>query len=327
MRILYIHPIDSGNAGDKVILAGCRSLLDEAFGFHESIYCSIEKGEKDDSYLEEFEKEHFDLLVVSGTPWIWDMCEKSKKYGVLSRMVLMAEAKKAKMIALGIGSCFPLATNTLLNHFTGNHKEETRESLKALYSKFNLVITRDQIAQICMNTIETESFLAPCPACFMDYPESNKTGMPALVFYNPGKGLSADSFDDFFLRSFIECQVQFINRMHPFVLTMSVADHRWLIQNGFRTTLINGPIQLISALKSVPFVLSGRVHAAIPARMMGISTVILPVDTRYLTAAYVGAMPFFPYGTTDVMFTTETTRIDFSKQRQVIVSKLKEAIA
>ena len=298
MNALILHPINSTNLGDKIILEGTKSLLHEVFADLNETYIDLEVFEDWNSPIFQIA----DLCVISGTPWIWDKCHQSKKYQRLDHL-LRALPKKTKKVALGIGSCFPWATNVLdvyvyqkddngVYEITRLH---TREHLHKIFSSFDLVTTRDHLAFNILRKLDIHAFDCICPAAHIEIPQhfyKKESQEPLLVFLNPHDGVSHESCDKIFMDDFIQFEKWFKDKYSPDVITMDSLDRDWCLGQGWeKVEWVREIPRFLEIVSQSSFVISGRVHATIPARLLGKRAYILPWDTRYLTAVRLGAIP------------------------------------
>ena len=103
LNICLVIPEYSTNLGDTIIRFGIEVLLRDFFKRYNitiNPYHFVFKNPS--NYLE---NEKFELIVICGTPWIWDKCEVSEKYYHL--VCFLNKHPESIKIALGIGSCFP----------------------------------------------------------------------------------------------------------------------------------------------------------------------------------------------------------------------------
>ena len=137
LNVCLVIPEYSGNLGDTIIRFGIKVLLKDFFKKNNIItnfYHFVFENQPDCSDLK---NKDFGLIVICGTPWIWDKCEVSKKYYNLTWF--LNKHPKAVKVALGIGSCFPLECDYTL--VTQNNY--TMKFLENLYKNFSLIIVRD----------------------------------------------------------------------------------------------------------------------------------------------------------------------------------------
>ena len=359
MKIGIVCPANSTNSGDLVILEGCRKLLQEAFGNYEevlhdfdfgftgkifplsdsfeSIQATMDGAIEARKHIDKFIKSDIDLLVVAGTPWIWDMCQKSDKYKRLEYIV--DGMPNVKKIALGLGASFPLATNAFSMYF--DHPDKLRfatRSFKNIWGKFDFISCRDMLAYDCIKLTGIDCDLHYCPASFIDVPSDSLThDKPVLVFHNPRCGTSTEALDERFVEDYIGFQLKFIDKHNPKIIAMCKSDLDWLVDHE-RTDwkkveqqgmLITQPEQLYDRLRDASFVISSRVHAAIPAALMGKPTYIMPVDTRYLTATLVGVRPLLTWGSPDIdvgSFNCTLPIEDIQADKQSFIERIRGAV-
>lgn len=300
MKVLYLHPKDGENLGDVFTLEGSKHFITKAIGIHEVIIADLHEIETNiDTIAEKYSKINIDLLVISGTPWIWDCCTASSKYRGLEK--LLAVYKNKKKIALGVGSCFKLTTNILEEQFNNLDKENLNMALKNVWQQFDIIFTRDNLASEILDRLEIPHFNELCTSAqlkkYIEVPKvSEFEKIPSLIFYNPIYGISRICLDYFFIKDYINFQLTFIKEFTPRVYTIERAEQEWLTQRGITAERIVDMQKLLEILNQSKFVLSGRVHAAIPAQILGIDTFIMPVDSRYLTATKLGIIPVFTQG-------------------------------
>ena len=308
-KVAILHPSKSPNLGDLVILEGVRALLDRVLPSWEEEVWNLPKAETDPVYLDSLDFD-VDIFVLSGTPWLWDKCHQSRKYHVL-RAVLERLNKNCKKVAMGIGSCFPLATNAMEIYMFQKDgdgiyeitRQHTREQIFELFSQFSLIFTRDRFAFNLLKAVNVSNvFDSICPAFFLN-PKFDRTQIseerPLLIFTNPWDGVSRESCDNYFLSDFIQFQKYFYDKFNPRVVTMDSLDLDWCKGQNWDATLLNSVEDLEKELKDASFVLSGRVHAVVPALVYLKKAYIIPWDTRFLTAVRGGACPVLPISDND----------------------------
>jgi len=290
MKILIHHPSIGGNLGDRVILEGTERLLSWAYEDFEVIYSN-----------RIYDPREIDLFVMAGTPWIWDMCDRSDKYRQLEEIIESLPVK-TKRVALGLGSCLPLASNSSVYIFGEDPiRERTRATLVDIYSRFDFISTRDRWAYFILKLLNIDIHKGLCPAIhFIDQKDWRQDPThPVLVFINPSTSISAVSCDHIFSQDLLGFQKQFYQEYAPKVLLMDKSDIEWCEHAEWHYQLVESTSELVRELHHAKFVVSGRVHAAIPARLLGLQTFILPLDSRYLTAVKCGAIPVLTSGLPD----------------------------
>lgn len=299
LRVLYLHPYRGTNLGDNFTLEGSKYLMTKAIGEHEIIMADLAEVEGNpDIVFKKYRKIDIDIFVVSGTPWIWDCCTLSKKYQALKN--LLEVYKNKKKIAMGIGSCYNVNFSILNSQFNNPAKIELNESLRLIWSQFDLIFTRDILAARilyrlgikCFDEICTSSHLKHC----IELPKETKKEKPSLIFYNPELGLSRKGLDKCFVEDYIFFQLRFIREYNPNIYTIEPMEYEWLTNQGILSERISDIKRLLEILNNSKFVLSGRIHSAIPSQMLGVETFLMPVDSRYLTAIKLGITPIFTQG-------------------------------
>lgn len=308
MKILLFHPVKSTNTGDHIILQGTERILKEAFGDVEFIYQEFE------SSSWKLEKYDVDLLVVSGTPWFWQQCCASVKYKQLEYVVELY--KDVKKVGLGLGSCYTLTTNILPQFIYPSKtsdvdwRKDDYRGIQKSFGKFDLLLTRDLVAQKLLETAGIESYETICPAVFAyeGHITAPDLWKPLLIFQNPEVSVSRESCDEDFTKQYVDFQFKLAEKYNMEVRTASPVDSDYLRDvKKFKcereneggkpySTWIKNSIELFEVLIRHNPVVSCRVHEAIPSRTLGNLTFILPMDTRFLTATKIGVIPLWTYG-------------------------------
>ena len=96
--VAYLHP-DGENVGDIFSDIGTRYLMHKAIGPHYSY--SIPTSTRGYPVWMDFPPA--DILVVSGSPWFWPLCEATRKYEMLK---MAARGPFRKKVAMGIGASY-----------------------------------------------------------------------------------------------------------------------------------------------------------------------------------------------------------------------------
>jgi hypothetical protein len=331
VNILIYHPINGTNLGDMVILEGTKRLLFAAFGNdHDISYLDLDMVERNLGYLKSKVWKDVDMFIIAGTPWLWDACDRSRKYSNLQAILDLLPEDSVK-VALGLGSCFPLASNASdLYVFDSDNppRERLRIYLGNIYSKFDFVSTRDRLAYHILDRLGIDVMDTICPAAYAgcDFiPDNNSETLepkrPLLVFLNPRDGVSKESCDEVFMDDYIDFQIQFKKQYNPVVATMDPLDRDWCVGQGWEVKWLLSVDELMQEIKRCSFVLTGRVHAAVPAAVCAKPAYIMPVDTRFLTATRVGVIPVMTFGS-DVSYFNFKTKLE-----DIVYSSLSNSLA
>jgi len=280
-RVLYLHPCSGNNLGDLLTLKGSEWLISQALGEHIHYMADLDELEPNpDLVFSKFKDVSIDVLIVSGTPWLWDHCEVSLKYRVLINLLqLFPDTLK---IALGIGSCY--TSNTLcFNSIKATH-------IREVWSHFNCIFTRDCLAYSILKLMNLEVYDELDTAVHLKkvwtspkYSKEEKT-QTSLIFYQPELGLAKAGLGLDFINQYNLFQLDFIKRYNPNIYVISPDESSWLKDKSITSEVIPNVSRLLEILVKSKFVVSGRLHSAIPARVLGISTYLMPVDSRALTA-------------------------------------------
>lgn len=95
-----------------------------------------------------------DDVIIAGTPWLWDGCERSAKYKLLAEIAALPGRK----VALGIGSCLRLGLGI------EQHLPHASPTIADCWRMFDVITTRDSIAHEWLNALGIDNALLPCPS-------------------------------------------------------------------------------------------------------------------------------------------------------------------
>lgn len=285
VRIAYIVP-PFHNLGDKIVWLGARHEYRERYGEVEEQMVWLDQKPP---------RVEADILAVVGTPWLWDICHRSGKYDFLREV--LRNAKCGTKEAIGIGANYPLIwlqrAHLLFQHTT------QCDIMASVWGSFDVVRVRDRVAKLFFDVVGVKSVLARCPA----YSAAKALGVDGrtrgdniLVFYDLMTGTGADS------KAFTPAMAAAWNCLQreahdqydvKKVICVTEAEVLAASRMGFEAKLFkeNDPystehgkvVDFLQTLAMAGTVVSGRVHAAVPAVSLGRRVVVLPVDSRHLT--------------------------------------------
>lgn len=319
-NVLYYHPVGYSNPGDDITYHGGLEIMKLSIGNH-NIYnfCTEDLKSITSENIEIFKK--CDILVIPGTPWIWNNCNLTPKYDVLK--FVLSFFKDKKKIALGIGSGFPLNYS-----YT-----ETFNHLVEFWKDFDFISTRDFICSSVLNKAGIYSYSTFCTSVFYPYykEKNSSNNKPTLVFYNPKTWGHGRYLTEEYLDRYVQFQIDFINKYNPNILVLDNSEMEFINNMGRECHKVSSHEDVVSKLSTSSFVVSGRIHSAIPARMMNIPAYILPVDSRWNTTINFGITPIINFETNN-LFPDSHIKLnnlkDISiKEANVISSMIKEKLA
>ena len=222
------------NIGDHIVLRGAKNLVGDMEG-----------------------------KFLVGEPWIWDMCEKSRKYEWLSRL------DRKEMIAISPGSSRPLGTSDRFFY-----KEDTLKSCEDLWKDFKLVICRDPECHAFMDYIGVNSVLLPCVSVFAaEDIVSDRVFRTVLVDTN------LDSHGYEYITDDIKTWDK--SKIHPYA-TINIQNNRWTKET------LDAHMSLMASFSCI---VSTRIHQVLP--FLGRDVSIYPIDSRAETAKMLG-VPVYP---------------------------------
>lgn len=320
MKVLYFHPVGTSiNVGDDITYLGSIELIKAAIGAHEIINYFAELESEYNEYLALQAVSQADLIVLSGTPWLWDMCHVSEKYNILKRILSFSNKPK---IALGIGSSYPL-----------NHYPITLPQIKDIWNMFNFISTRDPIASAALTDAGVESYNSFCTSAYAPiYNEAqwHLDTRPTVVYYDISTGIAKDVVRPWMQKAYNKFLLKVISQYNAKVITITEAEQETLSNIGIESFTPKTPQEVAVSLIGSQFVLSGRIHTAIPSAMQGIPTYIMPVDSRWLTTIPFGILPIFKENySSDPRFASVTKpnlREQVVNEKEKIVSLITKAL-
>lgn len=284
MKLLLVGA-DENNSTDGVIVKGIRYLLNRAYPDCEMTYVKLNDHETQ-GFAAFNAGESYDVIVVCGTPWLWDNFQNSIKYKNLQTCFYAHPAYVARLF-MGIGSCIPLG----LERSDILERPAEIQAMKTLF-KGAKIIVRDKIAKNKLDNANIKSTLLPCPAffCYGDDPHTKSPQKinefkAVLVYQDPTLSISADQW---------RCPVKlthYYSTMETFRVKNSAeiycaneSEIESAQKNGFPTPkLLKTADDTLVLMRSAFRVLSGRVHCAIPAIVQHADVTLIPLDSRAST--------------------------------------------
>lgn len=336
-RALIIHPNNDYNCGDQLTFLGAKSLLSKALGGSQNLdvlqFDILRCERESDTYISQYHWGQVDLIVLAGSPWLWNCCEGSIKYKWL--IDALARYPEAKVVGLGVGSCFGKNTyqniryEKIDNYFF--NAPERQIALKKIYDRFNYVLVRDAFAKYILNRCDIQ--------CKYSYDTSifsyNKIGIgksvgnkKVLFFYNPLKGLSKNALD-FDGEEYNKYQMQWARENNADIFVNDGIEADYLKRHGLESSFSVDLDFMRNKFTEYDAMLSGRVHMAVLGFLAGIQNItLMPVDTRYMTALKFGINLKFIGSefNSDAVDIASDVWSDIKKQEDIIVKELRNAI-
>lgn len=263
------------NSTDGIIVQGIRNLLTEVYGEYTFDYVFLDDHNNMNSVFF-YPNKKYDLLVVCGTPWLWDNFQYSTKY---KNLLLAFKLHNTKKVFMGIGSCLNL------NDINSNILKTSKE-IEGMQKLFNdtTIIVRDKLAQDRLNNAGLKSYLLPCPGYFSTNKQSNLQNN-VIFWCDPTQTISQtdwqskeklDKYNNIFL--------QFYKRYNPKVYCAHASETSSATKAGLPIpTVLTGWENTLNIVQNANHVLSGRVHCAVPALTTGTKVGLVALDTRSFT--------------------------------------------
>jgi len=296
---LFVCP--SGNLGDSIHAAGVKYILQQVFPVKNYSYHDIMQGRNYYNY--DILRSDYDYIVIGGSPYLYEGFYETYKYGCEMRD-LLKQNKRAVKILCGVGSCF--FENCTIRDIIARDSKFVPE-LRKFYEDFDLLIVRDFLAkEIFEEMIGKEAHCLPCPSMFVFKRYSNikvrkKRRLPLLIF-NDSRGMLPKGTTDEKRRWVWELQKSIIERLVQFrvglVFWIDFGSINHLIGIANRSTTkptvkkirkimkFNSPLDLFDELGRAKYVVTSRLHSAIPSSLLGLPTYLIPLDTRAYCAEF-----------------------------------------
>lgn len=270
-KSLFIGASKDSNT-DGIITKGTENLLKN----HDMTYLQIQ----DFRPMEEYEflgEEDFDYIIYAGSPFIWDQFQNSDKWK--NTMLCRKIHSEAKMVYFGIGTCMNISdeySNILRRPEDIVFLQKTFENSK--------IIVRESLAHDILKNAGIESKVLPCPSYFAydSFNIESTKGDNVLIWYAPWIGVSKGDWKDFKkCEEYVSVVKKFIEKYDPKIYCVCEGDReRAEFFDIPEPEIIRDREHTMEIMKNANYVLSGRVHCAVPAFMQGNAIGIQPVDSR-----------------------------------------------
>ena len=300
-RAMVIHSNSDYNCGDLLTYYGTKGILKSIYGNDVDILqFDIRRAIKEiDTYVLEFGWGDVDLIVLAGSPWLWNVCEESNKYKLL--LDAMKRWPNAKCLGFGLGTCFSHKCYhniryDMKDHYFFNHLPR-KKILNEIYSRFQYILVRDEFAKILLTRCGVKSNYSYDTSIYAyKYftPKKNVGDKKILFFYDPSKGLSKDSLG-FTHEEYIDYQVDWAKKNNALVYYNAAEEGEALIKRGINYGKFTVDLEyLLHIFSGCDTMLTGRVHMGALGFLAGIKNIsVLPVDTRFLSVTKLGIKPVF----------------------------------
>ena len=304
------------NLGDMMHFRGLKVVLDAAFPPQERNTYHIFAEEFIDDKIIQRIRNRFSHIIVCGTPWFWWDLEPSFRYGEF-RKVLNAN-KGAKKYAFAIGASYPIEYQVRFARNIGSTAPihiKNRQIIKDVWGEFNKIVTRDQLSVDILRDAGIRAEKMICSSVFANDAHKVKrkyTDYKLLVYFSIMDGHSTQYLTKEYVHDYYTSQYRFATEHKPKVVCINDKEvesyEKYASEVGINPNQLP-PIEslqawskfdtwtaekkLLELLSEASVVVSGRVHAGIPARSLGVPVVILPADTRGRCVVDAGGMAAF----------------------------------
>lgn len=283
-RISYFVP-RFHNIGDKLVWVGAMAHYGRIYPNAEHRMVSMS-----DPPTEPFET---DVFVVVGQPWLWDQCCRTKKYRTLRAVIDLCKCHRRE--AIGIGASYPLAWEDY--RFLKYQHDEECHILRKVWRQFDRIAVRDHLAKEMFDILGVPCVHEPCPSHLAaDYlgVKPGPRGENLLVYYDLMAGTGHETMGEQQAQAWSRLVLDAVER-YRIKDVICVCGHEveaaaaiGLKAESFQEAAVDSDDttsirRLLERLAVAGDVVSGRVHAAIPAKTLGRRVVVLPVDSRHHT--------------------------------------------
>jgi len=268
---------DHTNSTDGVIVKGINVILSHVFEEYEIKILDVD-ADYVYSGIEVFENEIFDLIVIAGTPWIWDQFHLSIKWKNLVKII--NTHNYSKKLFFGIGSCFFPEDEYL----EIAERPAEQDAMREIYTGAK-VIVRDWIAfnKLTKAGVNCELLVCPSYFCYGIQPiVPTKSSENVLIWYDPTIGVSSVGWKkQTKLEEYLNLNLDYFKEYKPTVYTHLTSEIKAANYIGLpEPKLIGGWRNTLSIMQNANYVLSGRVHCYVPAFVQGKPCGLLSVDSR-----------------------------------------------
>lgn len=294
MKRILLAGADPNNSRDGMICEGVKRILLTKYQDATFDYVFI-NDQENMGHKDFFPAEEYDLAVYCGTPFISDHIYNSPKWKNVKQ--LREVHKTVPFIFMGIGTSMNLdkiGTGFLMD-------QRHRKKFQEFFGSAHAVIVREHLAKEILDNAGVECTQLPCPAYYLNIAQNvNKEG-PALVFYDPRIGISQDDWkgpqhEEKWIRYASEFR-DFYNNTHADVYVASVEDIPGCKEIGLpEPKVLKTPQDTIEMIKRATWLMSGRVHNAVPAYVNDVNTILLAIDSRAYVFSDYGGTVLFPGG-------------------------------
>lgn len=232
-----------------------------------------------------------DAVIQCGSPFIWDGMHNSAKFQNLER--IFDYYQDTPKVLAGIGSCFSLTQSIEDSKCL---MRPSRDALQRVFGGENIsVVVRDFHAFYILESANVFSRYLPCPSYFIEGLSSvdkPKDKLATVIWKDPLTSISKSGWsrNSTIYKDYVKRYVGFLEK-HPEAEVYVVADDHGEaeVESALNVGLpkpkvINTSKQALELIRTrIGPMISGRVHMAIPAHVVGSDVELTPMDTRYGT--------------------------------------------
>lgn len=274
MNILMVGA-DQTNATDGVIVQGIKEILYDSIGEYRFTYLLIDD-HNEQSIPEHILKDSYDVLLVCGTPWLWDNFHATAKFRNLIKIKEFCNWKKGILFGIGSAFCLKDKDTNLRDPLYKDQLEKMTENMR--------VIVRDTVAAKVLETHGIDHVFLPCPAyfCYGADLETTSKRDNVIIYYSIGNGVAQVCCDQDYRQEFKQRYLDFYEKYPDSKIycaqEIEVLECFELL--GKSPKVLRSWAETLTVMENAENVISGRVHCAVPAIIQGANVEFLAVDTR-----------------------------------------------
>jgi hypothetical protein len=281
--VVYLHE-GFANPGDGYAYIGTRHCIQKSVPVIAEKSISLAR-DLDQALLRETGEP--DLIIVAGAPWLWDRAAESAKLDRLSRLFDIWPT--AGRIAFGIGSSLLPPMVRMIDD-----PVFSQACVPRIFSTFDCVVVRDEIARDLLQRAGIASFHEPDPTFFISMiaPGQPAVKRGAVITTPPTPQFLAGYMDDDMKSSWDMTVRKSVEEGFDLFLWADDDDEDYSPYSNLEISGRLGtlpPRALSMVLSRYREVRTNRVHAAALSRGLGIPVTLFGYDTRALTAGALGA--------------------------------------
>ncbi|MFK3672019.1 hypothetical protein ACI2IX_17775 [Leifsonia aquatica] len=279
-----------------------------------------------------------DLIVLAMGPLVWPHAERSAWVSPILDGAEAAAARGATVIALSVGSCYPVLDWDLGEGDSAFVRDEELDLLRrvATVTRGRMTV-RDRFMKQLAARVGVDAPLLPCVATYSTFEDEPLAGTEReqtfLINYMRAAGHHdyRNEVDAAFWRrqvvELIELERSSTNRETRFLCHAPIEQElATLIAPDLAIERVRGPEDLMRLARSTRVAVVNRVHAALGLAGGGVPSICVGTDTRALSASEVGAVVLPPSSASAKSLAEWAGQLSQADVHAAVRSKVREGI-